>query len=114
MLIRLFEDHGLVAVIKATSRLAVFVQSELGASYLRRGAVEPSLKKLLPAKTFLVVVPANSTALDVATRVARHCKDCSGQTSSEQVVVKVSLETNINVTMAAVFVSYCSIISPSS
>ena len=89
MLIRLFEDHGLVAVIKATSRLAIFLQTELGASYLRRGAVEPSLEKLLPAKTFLVMVPTNSTALSVATRVARHCMDCSGHTNSEHVVVKV-------------------------
>ena len=88
MVIRLFEDHGLVAVVKATSRLAIFLQTELGASYLRRGAAEPSLKKLLPAKTFLVMVPTNSTALSVA-------KELAGRTNSEQAVVKVGLETNI-------------------
>ncbi|CAN0356024.1 unnamed protein product, partial [Ascophyllum nodosum] len=82
VIVRLFEEHGLVAVIKATSRLAIFLQTELGASYLRRGAVEPSLKKLLPAKTFLVKVPTNSTALSVA-------KELAGRTNSEEVVVKV-------------------------
>ena len=109
VLIRLFEDHGLVAVIKASSRLAVFLQSEFGASYLRQGAIEPSLKKLLPAKTFLVMVPTNATALSVANKVARHCKDSSGQTNSNQVVVKVGLETGATVA-TAVFVSTCSII----
>ena len=107
-LIRSFEDHGLVAVINTSSRLAVFLLSEFGASYLRQGAVEPSLRKLVPPKTFLVMIPTNSTVLSIATKVARRCKDCSGQTNSIQVVMKVGIETGATVT-TAVFVSICSI-----
>ncbi|CAN0164993.1 unnamed protein product, partial [Ascophyllum nodosum] len=49
-------------------------QSEFGARYLREGALEQSLQKLLPAKTYLVEVPTNVTATSVATTIAGHCK----------------------------------------
>jgi len=74
VLIRLIEDHGLVAVIDTSSHAAKFLQSEFGARYLRRGASEPALKGLLPPKTYLVMVPSNATAVSIATSVARHCK----------------------------------------
>lgn len=70
----MFEDHGLVAVIDASSHVTRFLQSEFGARYLRRGAADQALKSLFPPKTYLVTVPKNSTAISVATRVARHCK----------------------------------------
>ena len=74
MLIRLFEDHGLVAVIDTSSRVARFLQSKFGARYLREGAGESALKNLLPPKTYLAMISTNQTAISIATSVARHCK----------------------------------------
>ena len=89
--IRLFEDHRLVAVVDPSTRVARFLESEFGARYLGRGAVELSLKILLPAKTHLVTVPTNSTAISIAARVVRYCnaEGDAGQKNSETIVVKV-------------------------
>ncbi|CAM9398118.1 unnamed protein product [Ascophyllum nodosum] len=91
VLIRLFEDHKLVAVVDASSRVGKFLQSEFGARYLRTGATEQSLQKLLPAKTYLVEVPTNVPATSVATSIAGHCKagGDADQTRSAPIFVKV-------------------------
>ena len=92
MLIRMFEDHRLVAVVvNASSRVGSFLQSEFGARYLKTGAPEMSLKNLLPPKTYLVGVPANATTTSVATSIARHCKvgDEAKGTKLTPLVVKV-------------------------
>ena len=91
ILIRLLEDHGLVAVVDRSSRVAKFLQTEFGARYLRSGAGEPVLKTLLPPKTHLVTVPKNTTAVCIATTIAAHCKagGDAGQAISEAIVVKV-------------------------
>ena len=88
----MFEDHGLVAVVgDASSRVGRFLQSKFGARYLKTGAPEMSLKKLLPPKTYLVEVPANVTVTSIASSIARHCKanDDAGKTSLAQFFVKV-------------------------
>ena len=92
MLIRMFEDHRLVAVvINAPSHVGRFLQSKFGARYLKTGASDMSFKILLPAKTYLVEVPANATAISVATSIARHCKvgDEAKGTNLAPPVVKV-------------------------
>ena len=91
VLIRLFEDHSLVAVVDASSRVGKFLQSKFGARYLRAGASEQSLQKLLPTETYLVEVPANVTATSVATSIAGHCKTGgdADQTRSAPIFVKV-------------------------
>ena len=90
----MFEDHRLVAVVvDVSSRVGRFLKSEFGARYLKTGAPETSLKKLLPPKTYLVKVPANVTMTSIASSIARHCKagDGPGKTSSAQIFVKVKL-----------------------
>ena len=93
MLIRMFEDHRLVAVVvNASSRVGSFLESEFGARYLKTGASEMSLKILLPPKTYLVEVPAYyATATSVATSIACHCKvgDEAKGTNLAPPVVKV-------------------------
>ena len=94
--IRLFEDHSLVAVVDASSRVGKFLQSESGARYLGAGATEQSLEKLLPTETYLVEVPANVTATSVATSIAGHCKTGgdADQTRSTPIFVKVGLKNS--------------------
>lgn len=92
VLIRLIEDHGLVAVIDTSSHVAKFLQSEFSARYLRRGASEPALRGLLPPGTYLVMVLPDTTAVSIATRVARHCKaggDAGQPSSAKSFTVKV-------------------------
>lgn len=74
MLIRLLEDHGMVAVVDTSSRAAKFLQTEFGARYLERGATESALKILLPPKTHLVLIPMNTTGESIAKTIARYCK----------------------------------------
>lgn len=69
----MFEDHGIVAVVDKSSRVAKFLLTEFGARYLRRGAGEPALKCLLPPKTHIVTVPTDATAVSIATTIARYC-----------------------------------------
>ena len=80
-----------MVVVDASSRVGRFLQSKFGARYLKTGAPEMSLKQLLPPKTYLVEVPANTTAIYVATSIARHCKaeDESKATNLVPPVVKV-------------------------
>ena len=82
-----------MAVVDASSRVGGFLQAEFGARYLKTGAPEMALKRLLPAKTYLVEVPANATATSVATSIARHCKasDEAKGTNTAPLVVKVKL-----------------------
>ena len=80
-----------MAVVDASSRVGRFLQSEFGARFLETGAPEMSLKNLLPAKTYLVEVPANATTSFVAMSIARHCKigDEAKATYLAPLVVKV-------------------------
>lgn len=73
VLVRVFEDHGLVAVVNAP-RIKKFLKTECKAKSLKGGATEPALKQLLPENTYLVPVPRGSTAISMAKIVARHCK----------------------------------------
>lgn len=91
MLIRLFEDHGLVAVINGAC-VKKFLKSSLGAKCLKVGALEPCLQKLLPAHTYMIVVPRGSTAKSIAKAVAARCKAGGDEVVSfnqKPIVVKV-------------------------
>lgn len=71
MFIRLFEENGLVAIVDPSSRVAKFTESEFVARYLRRGKGEPELKKFLPPKTHLIIVPKMSYRHQL-TSIGRH------------------------------------------
>lgn len=73
MLIRLLDQHRLVAVVNGT-RIKTFLKSEFKATSLKEGATEPALKDLLPANTYLVVVPPRSTSKAIAQAVKAYCK----------------------------------------
>lgn len=72
MLIRLFEDHGLVAVING-ARIKKFLRSEFDVISLKKGAEEPGLQKLLPPNTHLVIVPAGKSPTSVAKTLVSRC-----------------------------------------
>lgn len=73
VLIRLFDEHGLVAVVNGTL-IKTFLKSEFNATPLENGATEPALKELLPANTYLVVVPPGRTSTTIAKDVASYCE----------------------------------------
>lgn len=95
ILIRLFDDHGLVAVVNST-RVKKFLKSALNAVSLKNGATEPALKKLVPPNTYLVVVPSGCSTKSIAKIVAIHCSAQNGAVpavNSRRSVVKVGKRT---------------------
>lgn len=91
VLIRLFDDHGLVAVINGDP-LKKFLKRVLKAKPLKAGAKEPGLQKLLPANTYLLIVPPRSSATAVAIAVVDCCAregDASEKEDLQPIPVKV-------------------------
>lgn len=90
--VRLFESHGLVAVLNASSHVAKFLQTEFGARYLRRGGETAALNNLLPPKTHLIKVPTNATAVSIAAIIAGWYYNSGGgseQANVEPIALKV-------------------------
>lgn len=73
MLIRLFDDHGFVAVINGAC-VKKFLTSTFSAKCLKVGALEPCLQKLLPPYTYVIVVSRGRTTKSIAKAVAARCK----------------------------------------
>lgn len=73
VLIRLFDDYGFVAVINGAC-VDKFLKSRFSAKCLKVGSLEPSLQKLLPPQTYLIVVRRGSTPESIAKAVATRCK----------------------------------------
>lgn len=85
MLIRLFDEHRLVAVINGAP-IKKFLKSQFHAESLRGGASESSLLKLLPPNTYLIVVRPGNTTISIANAVAARCR--AGVDSVEDFDVK--------------------------
>lgn len=91
ILIRLFDDHGLVAVVNG-GPVKKFLKISLKAISLRAGTEIPGLQKILPANTYLITVPPASTTISVAKVVMDRCAaggDSAGEPDSEPIPVKV-------------------------
>lgn len=73
VLIRVFEDHGLVAVINGTP-VKKFLKSQFHAKVLKSGATETPLQKLMPPNTYVIVVRAGSTTTSIAKAVVACCR----------------------------------------
>lgn len=98
VLVRVLDEHGLVAVVENASLVKRFVKDVYGprsgrtdgvtVMHLKGGPADSSLKQLLPAGTLLVAIPNVAlglrnggngvTTLSVATAIAHHCESQKG------------------------------------
>lgn len=95
MLIRLFDEHRLVAVINGAP-VKKFLKSQFHAKSLRDGASETPLLKLLPPNTYLIVVRPGDTTMSIANVVAARCRaggDSVDDFSVKPIPVKVGWDS---------------------